>query len=151
MQEISRRTKNVALQKILCYASIQHIRNPPIGERIMNKEIFSTFTEETKKALAPVEAFNRLVIDNAEKLVALQIASIQSYYALSFTNLKALLEVHDAEAFKAYVGKHNEFVKSVSEQVAGDAKAVAELGKDFTEEVKKIGEESVKAVTEKAA
>ena len=117
----------------------------------MNKELFSTFTEETKKALVPVESFNRLVVDNAEKLVALQIASVQSYYALGFANLKALLEVHDAEAFKAYIGKHSEFVRSVNERLAGDAKAVAELGSDFNAEVKKLGEESVKAVTEKVA
>ena len=117
----------------------------------MNNELISTFTEDTKKALAPVQAFNRLVVVNAEKLVALQIASIQSYYAMGFANLKALLEVHDAEAYKAYLSKHNEFVKSVSEQAAGDAKAVAELGSEFAVEVKKIGEESVKAVTKKAA
>ncbi len=117
----------------------------------MNKEIFSNFTEETKKALAPVEALNRLIVDNAEKMVALQIASVKSYYALGFANLKALLEVHDVEAFNAYIGKQNEFVKSVSERLAGDAKAVAELGSDFSAEVQKLGKDTVKSATEKAA
>ncbi len=117
----------------------------------MNKEIISTLTEQTKNVVAPVQDLNRLLVDNAEKLVALQIASVQSYYALGFSNLKALLEVHDAEAFQAYVGKQSELAKSVSERLTGDAKAVAELGSDFTEEVKKLGEESVKAVTKKAA
>ena len=117
----------------------------------MNKEILSTFAEQTKNVVAPVQELNRLVVDNAEKLAALQIASVQSYYALGFANLKALLEVNDAEAFTAYIGKHNELVKSVSEQLAGDAKAVAELGSGFSAEVQKIGEESVKVVTEKVA
>ena len=117
----------------------------------MNKEIISTLTEQTKNVVAPVQDLNRLVVDNAEKLVALQIASVQSYYALGFSNLKALLEVHDAETFQAYIGKQRELAKSVSERLTGDAKAVTELGSDFTEEVKKLGEESVKAVTEKAA
>ena len=117
----------------------------------MNKEIISTFTEQTKSAVAPVQGLNRLVVDNAEKLVALQIASVQSYYALGFANLKALLEVHDAEAFKAYIGKQSELVKSVSERLASDAKAVAELGSDFGTEAQKLGKESVKAVAEKAA
>jgi phasin family protein len=94
---------------------------------------------------------NRLLVDNAEKLVAMQIASVQSYYALGFSNLKALLEVNDAEAFQAYIGKHSELVKSVSERFAGDAKAVAELGGDFGAEVQKLGQESVKVVTEKIA
>ncbi len=117
----------------------------------MSKDLISSLVEESKKALGPVEAYNRLVVDTAEKVVALQIASVESYAALGFANLKALLEVHDVEALKTYIEKNNELVKSISERVVGDAKAVAELGSDFTEEVKKIGEESVKAVTEKAA
>ena len=42
-----------------------------------------------------------------------------------------LLEVRDVEAFQAYLGNQGEFVKSVSEQFASDAKAVAELGSAF--------------------
>ena len=117
----------------------------------MSKDIFSVLTEQTNNALAPVQQLNRLIVDNAEKLVALQIASVQSYYALGFSHLKALLEVHDTEALQAYIGKQGEFVKSVNERLAGDAKAVVELGSDFSAEVQKLGQESVKAVTEKAA
>lgn len=117
----------------------------------MNHDSFSTLAEQTKNAFAPAQELNRLIVDNAEKLVALQIASVQSYYALGFSNLKALLEVNDAEAFQTYIGKHSEFVKSVSERFAGDAKAVTELGGDFSSEVQKLGQESVKAVTEKVA
>ena len=117
----------------------------------MNKEIISTLTEQTKNVVAPVQELNRLAVENAEKLVALQIASVESYCALGFSNVKALLEVNDAEAFKAYIGKQSELVRSVSEQLAGDAKAVAELGSDFNAKAQKLGEESVKAVTEKAA
>ena len=117
----------------------------------MSKDPVFSFVEESKKALAPVEAYNRLAVETAEKVVALQISSVESYYALGFANLKALLEVHDVEAFKSYIEKNNELIKSISERVVGDAKAVTELGSDFTEEVKKIGEESVKAVTKKVA
>ena len=117
----------------------------------MNKEIISTLTEQTKNVAAPVQGLNRLIVDNAEKLVALQIASVKSYSALSFANLKALLEVRDAEAFQAYLGKQSELAKSMSEQLASDAKAIAELGSAFGTEAQKLGKESVKAVTEKAA
>lgn len=117
----------------------------------MNKELFSNLPGEINKALAPVDAFNRLFIENVEKLVALQIASLQSYYALGFTNLKALLEVHDPEAFKAYIGKHQEFVRGVTSQLADDAQAVAELGGDFSAKVKRLGEQRVKVLSEKVA
>jgi phasin family protein len=117
----------------------------------MNKEIFPTLVEQTNKALAPMQELNRSVVDNTEKLVALQISSVQSYYALGFTLLRAALEVKDAETFQAYIAKQNELVKSASEKFAGDAKAVTELGRDFSAKAQELGEESVKAVTPKAA
>ncbi len=68
----------------------------------MNKEIFTTSAGQTTNAVAPVQGLNRLVVDNAEKLVALQ----------TFANLRALLDMSDAEAFQVYTGKHSEFVRS---------------------------------------
>ncbi len=118
----------------------------------MNKEIFpTTLVEQSKNALAPAKELNRLIVDNAEKLVALQIASVQSYAALGFSQLRAALEVNDAEAFQAYIAKQNELVKSAGEKFVGDAKAVAELGRDFSAKAQELSEESVKAVTPKAA
>ncbi|MCP4410282.1 MAG: hypothetical protein GY807_21560 [Gammaproteobacteria bacterium] len=104
----------------------------------MNKEIFPTaLVEQSKNALAPAKELNRLIVDNAEKLVALQIASVQSYAALGFSQLRAALEVNDAEAIQAYLAKQNDLVKGVRERFVGDAKAVAKLGSDFTEEAKR--------------
>ncbi len=117
----------------------------------MNKEIFPTLVEQAKKTLAPAQELNRLVVDNAEKSVALQIASVQSYAALGFSHLGAALEVDDAEAFQAYIGKQNELIKSVSERLSGDAKAVAEIGSNFSAKAQKLGQESAKAVAEKVA
>ena len=117
----------------------------------MNTEIPSSFTEQTKNVIAPIQDMNRLIIDNAEKLVALQIASMKSYSALGFANLKALLEIKDADAFQAYLEKQGELIKSVSEQLTSDAKAITEIGSDFSEKVQKIGQEKVKEITKKAA
>jgi phasin family protein len=117
----------------------------------MNKEIFPTLVEQTNKAFAPVQELNRSVVDNTEKLVALQISSVQSYYSLGFSLLRAALEVKDAETLQAYIAKQNELVKSAGEKFVGDAKAVAELGRDFSAKAQELSEESVKAVTPKAA
>ena len=117
----------------------------------MNKELFSQLNEQANQMLAPVQALNQLVVDNAEKLVALQIASLERYAALGFSQLRALLEVNNAEAFQAYIGKQTELVKSVGDEFVEDAKAVAELGSEFSEKVQELGQESIKAVTQKAA
>ncbi len=117
----------------------------------MNDLMPATVVEQTKKALAPAQELNRLVVDNAEKLVALQLASVNSYVALGFSQLKAALEVNDEKAFQNYIAKQNDLFKTISDRVAGDAKAVAELGSDFGAKAMELGQESVKAVTEKAA
>ena len=117
----------------------------------MNKELLSQLNEQARQILAPVQALNQLSIDSAEKLVALQVASLERYVALGFSQLRAASEVNDAEALQAYLGKQNELVKSVSEGFVGDAKAVAELGGEFSEKVQELGQENIKAVTQKAA
>jgi phasin family protein len=115
------------------------------------KEIPTALVEQTKKAFAPAQELSRLVVDNAEKLVALQLASVQSYFTLAFSQLKAALEVDDAEAFQKYIAKQNELVKSVGERFADDAQKVTELGNDFSAKALKLGQESVEAVAQKAA
>ena len=44
-----------------------------------------------------------------------------------------------------------ELIKSVSEQLMSDAKALTELGSDFGEKTQKIGQKKVKEITKKAA
>jgi phasin family protein len=117
----------------------------------MNKETPNALVEQTKKALAPAQELSRLVVDNTEKLVALQLASLQSYVALAFSQLKEALEVDDAETFQKYIAKQNELVKSVGERFAGDTMTVVELGRDLSAKALKLSQESVEAVTQKAA
>ena len=117
----------------------------------MNKELLSQYNEQARQVLAPVQALNQLAVDNAEKFVALQAASLERYVAFGFSQLRAVSEVNDAEAFQAYLGKQNELVRSVSDEFVEDAKAAAKLGSEFSEKVQELGQESIKAVTQKAA
>ena len=54
----------------------------------MNKEIFPTLVEQTNKAFAPVQELNRSVVDNTEKLVALQISSVQTLLFIGLLPVK---------------------------------------------------------------
>ena len=117
----------------------------------MNNELLSPLNEQAKQILAPVQTLNQLAIANAEKLVALQIASLQRYVALGFSQLRAVSEVNDAETFQTYITNQTELVKSVGEGFVGDAKAVAELGSEFSAKVQELGQENVKALAQKAA
>ncbi len=76
--------------------------------------------------------------------------SLQRYVALGFSQLRARLEVNDAEVFQTYIAKQNEFVKIVGDGFVGDAKAVAELGSEIRAKVQELGQENMKAVNNRA-
>ncbi len=117
----------------------------------MNTELFEQMAEQAKVALGPVHKFNQLAVANVEKLAALQLASLQDYSDLSIAQLKAALEISDVESLQDYVKKQAELASAVREKLVADAKAVTELGGEFSSEAKKLAEESFKAVSVKAA
>lgn len=79
----------------------------------------------------------------SRKLAHLQLASLQDYSDMSIAQLRAALEVSDAESLQAYVAKQSEFFKHLSEKLTADARAVAELSKEFGEGAQQLAEESV--------
>jgi phasin family protein len=133
---------------MLCFR--RQTGNVPPGDMTMNIELNSSLAEQTKNSIAPVQDMNRLIVDKVEKLVTMQIASAQRYSALGLANLKAFMDIKDADTLQAYIGKQGDLIKSVSEQLMSDAKTITELGRDFGEQVQKIGQKEVKETTKKA-
>ncbi len=117
----------------------------------MYKEYFANINDQVKAFSAPVQKFNNLVVGNVEKLAALQLATLQSYTQLSIAQLKDALEVNSPEAFKAYVEKQKDVLKTVSDKIVADTKAVTELSSAFGAEAQKIAQESIAVVAKKAA
>jgi len=117
----------------------------------MNSEVFTKLVEQAETAFAPIRKFNQLAVSNVEKLAALQIASIQDYSELSIAQLKAASEITDVESLQDYLRKQADLLSAMREKMMADAKAVSELGGEFSVEAKKLTEESLKAVTAKAA
>ena len=107
--------------------------------------------KQLEAAIAPVVAFNKLVLANAENILNLQIASIQAYADLGIKNMSAGLEVRNADDFKAYAEDQKEVARKVTEQVTADVKAIGEINAKFIEDAKALAEENVKQATAKAA
>ncbi len=101
-----------------------------------------------ESAMAPVVAFNKLVIKNAEEAFNMQIASLQTYTKMSLDNLNASLDVRDAEDVKAYAEKQKNMAQKITDQMASDTKAFSELNARFLEEARALTEASVKAAAE---
>ncbi|MDH3694203.1 MAG: phasin family protein [Gammaproteobacteria bacterium] len=109
------------------------------------------FFAQSEKYLAPAIELNKLAIKNTEKLVKMQIANMQSYSKLGMDSWKAALEVKDADSFQAYAEKQREVMQDTAKKLTEDAKEVAELGNVYSNEARKIFQDSVKEASTKAA
>lgn len=91
-----------------------------------------------EKLLAPVVELNQLALAKTEKLVDLQVAAVRKYAAMALGNWKQALQVKDLAGAQKYAAGQNDVVKQVMEDIAQDAKAMAELGKEYAAEVQKL-------------
>ena len=112
--------------------------------------------KQLEAMVAPVVAFNKLVIKNAEAAFNMQMASIKAYADLSLDNINEGLEVMNVEDFKAYAEKQKDVAEKFTAQVTADVKAFGELNSKFFEEARtlaedarEVAEENVKAVATK--
>lgn len=104
----------------------------------MNEQMFSAFTTQSASLLTPSRELGKLAIAKLEQLVSLQLASMRDYAELNLGQIKAAADISSPEDLKDYIQKQTEFLKTVAEKMAGDAQAVAALGKEFTEEAQQI-------------
>ena len=117
----------------------------------MNSETVSTLIEQSKHLLAPVLQLNQLAVANAERLVALQLASLEYYTKLGLAQWKAAAALKDPQGLQAYAAKQGKLLKVVGEKLLADAKQIAQLGTEFSAEAQQVLQEGVVAVLRKAA
>lgn len=101
---------------------------------------FATLTAQAKK-------FNALALSNLEKLTQLQLDNAKSYTDLGLNQLRAALEVNDAQSLQAYVSNQQQLAKSVGEKIAKDASVYGDLAKQFATEVQKLAQEQAQSLS----
>ncbi|MGI9317120.1 MAG: phasin family protein [bacterium] len=106
----------------------------------------ATEAKQFEAALAPVVAFNRLVVKNAETAFNMQMASLQAYAKLGLENMNAGLEVRNADDFKAYAEKQKNVAEEITAQITSDVKAFGELNAQFMEDARDLADNNVKTV-----
>lgn len=101
--------------------------------------------KQLENAIAPVMAFNKLVIRNAEEALNMQIVNLQTYAKMNLDNLNAGLDVRDADQFRAYAEKQKDMAREVTAKIAADARAFGELNARFLEDARALTEAGIKA------
>jgi|HigsolmetaGSP11D_1036233.scaffolds.fasta_scaffold02179_4 phasin family protein len=109
----------------------------------MYDDILSKASERLNELLAPSRKFNALLVDNLDKFAKFQLESARVYTDLALEQLRAALQVSDADSLQTFVSSQRKIAEEVSKKLASDAETVASLSKDFTAEVQKLAQENV--------
>ena len=107
--------------------------------------------EQLEAAMAPVVAFNKLVMENVEAAFNLQVQALQAYADMGMKNINAGLEIRNPDEFKAYAASQKDVAENVTAQMTADVKALGELNAKFIEKARTLAEENAKVVAAKAA
>ncbi|MBB3188899.1 phasin family protein [Halomonas cerina] len=98
----------------------------------------------------PARAYANLSVDFAEKLANAQLDAGKAYTETGLAQLRALLDVRDAEGLRAYMDNQQQVAKDLTERLKGDTEKVVSLQQDFVQKSQKLTEDNVKQATETA-
>jgi len=99
---------------------------------------------EIEAALAPVQALNKLALDNAAKLFEMNFSAAKRVAEITLANAREMAEIKDPAAAQAFFAKQPETMKAFAEEAAADAQSVVKLGMEWSEEAGKLVADSVK-------
>ena len=111
----------------------------------------STMNVQTEKYFEPVRQINALALENIEKLLEIQLKSINDTTRLGVEQLKSAVDIKDVDGLKKYITDQTEIVKGLGERFVEDSRAALEIGTSYTDKVQQIVTETVKPdIAEKA-
>ena len=96
------------------------------------------------KYFEPVREINALALENVEKLLDIQLKSINDTAKLSVEQLKSAADINDVDGLKKYFTDQAEMVKTLGERFVKDSQAALELGVSYTDKVQQIVTDTVK-------
>lgn len=112
----------------------------------MYEDMFSKTFGQTENLVEPMLKANMMMVNNMEKLVNFQMATMQSYVDMGLQQMKAAAEINGPQAMQSYVSTQVETANTLRQKMLDDSKALAELGAEFKDEFTKLAEDNVKEV-----
>ncbi len=117
----------------------------------MTNPAIATLFEQSQSVLAPMTKMNQLAVSNLEKLVSLQMGALQAYVNLGMKQLKAAVEISGPDEAHSFMNSQVEVAGIMRKRVLEDAKAFADLGVNYKDELSKLTEENVTEFSQKAS
>jgi len=104
--------------------------------------------QQFQKMMEPSRKLNALLLDHAEKVAHLNLEAARSYTDLAMEQMRKATEVRDPESFQNYLNDQGKVVQTMSNKFTENASTLADISKNMGEEVQKIAQENVTAMTE---
>lgn len=114
----------------------------------MYEKLLAQMSEQSQKMAQPINEITTLTVDYIEKLSAFQVNAVKAYTDLGLDQLRNMTSVKDAESLQAYVAKQREMATEMGKKVADDAKALAQLGEVFAEDIQNLAKKDLARLTE---
>ncbi len=99
---------------------------------------------QTGKYFEPVREINSLALENVEKLLDIQLKSINDTARLGVEQLKSAADIKDVDGLKQYFTEQAEMVKSLGERFIKDSQAAMELSANYTDKVQQVVADTIK-------
>jgi len=87
---------------------------------------FTPFAEQFQSFLAPLTKANQFVVEQIEKLAALQLGSLKVYADLGLSQIKVALKVTDPHSVHEFLDSQFAVLSFVGHRVLDDGRALAE-------------------------
>ncbi|MFP4080942.1 MAG: phasin family protein [Ectothiorhodospira sp.] len=113
----------------------------------MYNDLFDKTQEQFNALSEPVRKFNNVTLDHMAKMVDYQISMFRGYSEVAIEQMRAMQTVHDPKSLENYLKAQGEAARSLSEKLARDTNELVELHRGYSEEMQKLGEESLATVT----
>ena len=99
---------------------------------------------QSENYFEPVRQINALALENIEKLLDIQLKSINDTTRLGVEQLKSAVDIKDVDGLKKYITDQTEIVKGLGERFVKDSQAALEIGTSYTDKVQQIVTETIK-------
>lgn len=98
--------------------------------------------------MEPSRRMARLMIQQTERLISLEVECARAYGDLALEDLRAALTVSDADSLRHFLDQHNRLLTTAAQRMGDDLQSVADLGRSFGDEARQISEENLKKMAE---
>lgn len=99
--------------------------------------------EQYEILVAPAVKFNRLAAANLEKLVNLQLASLEAYTDLVLGRLKAAAEITDVKGLQVFYADQVQFANALRRKALEDSKTLNKLAIEVKAELDQLVKDRV--------